>query len=100
MEWGTYTKTNILLKLESEDDELSQISVFADVDASSSTARSYQMFVLATTPPDGFGAKGMQPIPTVCKTNRCMYRLKSTDALHWTSVFPQDHTMFLFISLQ
>ena len=52
---GAFTKTNILLKLQSEHDELSQISVFADKDERNPTARAYQMFVLATSPPDGFG---------------------------------------------
>ena len=65
---------------------LFHFKVFADVDTAAATTRSYQMFVLATSPPDGFGAVGMQAIPTVCRSNRCMYRFKSTDALHWKLV--------------
>lgn len=95
VQYGNYTRTNILLKLASEQDELSQISVFADVNTDTDSTpsggdrtaagkahaqtRAYQMFVLATSPPDGFDA-----IPDVCKANRCMYRFRSTDALHWT----------------
>jgi hypothetical protein len=83
--------SNILLALPGEE-FVQYASVF--VDANSTSAQPYEMFVLCSSQPPGFE-------PARCPS-RCLYRYRSTDGIHWMALeivlgFPEGGTDGLYV---
>jgi hypothetical protein len=87
---GNASRTNILLRLEDPNEELSQISVFANASA----AHRYEMFLLASAVPAGFEAIG----PPHCShgaaepprpRRRCLYSIRDSSPYKMCGAGPE-----------
>lgn len=76
-----------MLALQPDHLEISQISVFTTPAAPAGSLGRYEMFLLASAPPEPFRTAGT-PVPPACRSAagaHCTYRFRSADGLRWTA---------------